>query len=113
MSGTPVPGVHWLELEFDGSVVSIKNVVIDFEDAFCDDYIIELGSSSEYKTVYEAKNDNKKRRRKEHHHVVDSFDINYISEGEKWKKIRVTFNKPATKWGISVWRLVFFGSINL
>ena len=119
MSGTPIPGPHFLSLSFPSKrITSIKSVTLDFETAHCDDYTVSLLSSSNPERtveIYSSLKSKTLKRLRSHQHVTDVFDVNWDGVADdivgSYDTIRIGFLKPATRWGISVWRVVAEGSV--
>eukprot|EP00929_Paragymnodinium_shiwhaense_P084389 TRINITY_DN45113_c0_g2_i1.p1 TRINITY_DN45113_c0_g2~~TRINITY_DN45113_c0_g2_i1.p1 ORF type:complete len:349 (+),score=75.12 TRINITY_DN45113_c0_g2_i1:99-1145(+) len=131
MNGTPLKGEHWLAIEMEEEGAHLTRVVIDFEDAHAAEYILETGDSlrgpwHELATIEEQSTGGrpvgfaqiwpgggpvKVQSRKQHvEHTLEK------PEESRWlarKYVRVRFTKPATAWGVSVWRLRMFGQMPL
>lgn len=104
MQGSPIPGEHYLHLFLTQKVI-INYVIIDFETAFSDHYkligcviadsCIILASSSSRKVLNTSKN-----------HIVHRIDVN---NDTPVISVKLTIEKPSTKWGTSIWRLQLHG----
>ena len=79
MHGKQIPGEHWIQLEFQDTEVVVDRIVLDWETAYADEYILE--GSSEPITNDKAKDQTKVwtlfdgRRKK-----ADAADMRSVSE---------------------------------
>jgi hypothetical protein len=112
MSGRPITGTHWLVIDLE-QPVRVTKVWIDYEQAHCSDYKLECRSdlSEEWR-----RNDVGKKIdvQKFQHSGTDTHVINNVVLDEKMSRsscryLRLFMNRPASKWGISVWEMQVWG----
>lgn len=126
MQGVPIPGEHWVRLDFRKNVKEIKSIVLDWETAFANEYVIEVSDSEGgWATLYShgltpkegpapkyvglvcgvAKRDAVTTKK----HVVDT--VNCQRSGNKRSSIPSLRIKmiPGTNWGVSLWEVDVLG----
>ena len=126
MQGVPIPGEHWVQLDFRKTVKEINSIVLDWETAFANKYAIEVSDSEGgWSTLYSrgftpkespapkyvglvcgnARRDAATRKK----HVV--VTINCQRSGDKRSSISSFRVKmiPGTKWGVSLWEVDVLG----
>ena len=145
MGGTAIKGQHWIQLDFPSAVI-IYRVVLDWEAAYCDDYILEaMGSdagdfdadkkevSSSWRMLYDWSNSFQRDLRivsklgqspgvktKTPLHVLhaigplreqDGSESNQKGTGTApLRSLRMTMRRPASGWGVSLWRFEVYGT---
>jgi len=115
MSGTPLSGEHWLEVDLKKARRQLTRIVLDFETAHAKDYVLETSSTHggpwhvlarvlESRAAEGAYTLNVRKR---HQHVVHTLEGRSSWHASRF--VRARFQKPASWWGISVWRFRMFG----
>ena len=102
MNGTPIAGQHWVSSDLGGRHVA-TSVVLDWETACADDYAIQALEGSAWVTL-ETERDSRKKSKQ---HVVDTLSV--TSGGLEASQFRVLIRRPATHWGVSLWRFEVWG----
>ena len=46
MHGKRIPGEHWIQLEFEDTEVVADRIILDWETAYADEYVLEASSTS-------------------------------------------------------------------
>ena len=117
MSGTPVPGPHWLQFDLQHSAVTISRVIIDYEVALSVDYYVSVwcDASHMWVTVFDSKDKrdshNINSNVKSKQHIIHDIRINYNEKTDcrLFSKIRLDIRRPATRFGTSVWHFDALG----
>lgn len=122
MSGTPIPGKHWVEIDL-GRPCLVNHVVVDWETAYCEAYHLQgrltddehdpfhdmpaTDHNGKVSPVESRRDPNPPKK-----HVIDSFDVEDLGEGHDNRLVRhvcLRCDRPATQWGVSIWRLELYG----
>jgi hypothetical protein len=116
MSGTPIPGQHWLQLDLSHPANSLTRVLIDYEVALSNDYYIETHcvSTGSWQTVHDTKVTSPKQTKKKKQdkvHYIHDISIK-DSSCKLFDKVKLSIRSPATRFGVSVWRLEAHGSFS-
>ena len=118
MSGKPIPGQHWVAIDLQ-QVVVVDRIVIDWETAYCEDYILECRTDEhmDWTPLDPYKTASNTYARAEKQHIVQSITFDPKNEENreeqmKCQHIRLLMNKPATAWGVSIWELQVWGPSN-
>jgi hypothetical protein len=117
MTGAPLPGQHWLQLDLPRPAAHLSRVLIDFEVAYCTDYSLQVFCSSTHNwlTVHDTKSTDAKSNMKQKNvnkmHIFHDITIrgDVMKKCESFDKIKFIMRKPATRFGTSVWRLEVYG----
>lgn len=122
-----IPGVHWIELDLSIPAFNISKAVIDYESAYSNDYFIEVYCQNRpsWASVYKSKGGKRKVKSSKQHvihevsivaHQTPCFPGMTENELDRMKpqitKIRLTINKPAERWGTSVWSFLVWGYVS-
>jgi hypothetical protein len=105
MNGTPIPGEHWVSIDLGGPHLAVS-FVLDWETACADDYAVQAlrgGAWVTLPTVLDA-------RTKSTQHVVDTLSVRVGRPALEAQQFRVLIRRPATRWGVSLWRFEIWGS---
>ena len=113
MSGRPIKGSHWVSINLK-QVVNVAKIVIDYEQAYCSDYTLECRveefdpwkSIDQNKVLKELRSGEGTNTHVIHEVVLKSGESNNKIQ---CKYVRLFMNKPATKWGVSVWEVQVWG----
>ena len=118
MSGTPIPGTHFIELKFSTNVRFVESITIDWETAYANDYVLEVvpsgdtdaGESDNWSTLFDAesKSDSISISKSKQHIVHDISIKQEFPNGIA--KLRLFIRRGATEWGSSVWRFKAIGN---
>lgn len=105
MSGTPIPGEHWVQVDLERAS-DVDRVVLVFETAFSKRYTIQarLYEDSGWATV--GTSDNAVNVRRSAQQVVHDVAV---MRGVRTRYVRVILHEPATQWGVSLWRVECWG----
>ena len=112
MSGTPIPGEHWLLYEFPESsrVAYVDVVKVKWEKADCKEWVIEyLGGEGRWETLYESREGKHVRTTLKDTVLVDEVQLEGRVDTKGTKGIRLRIIRPATRWGTSVWNWELWG----
>lgn len=113
MGGTPIRGQHWLEIDLqeDRTSSSITRILIDWEDAFSDRWVVlgkQFSAEESWTTIAESRQMKVKSRSK--HHVIQEVVLDSrLQHNKKIRFVRLLIHSPSTKWGSSVWRFQVWG----
>ena len=113
MNGTPIPGSHWIQIDLENDSIQagqLTSARIDWETANADDYHIECASSASgpyTRIIFDRKNRVAANGGK---HILDDLDLKGTAQGDtNCRYVRLFIERPATKWGASVYELKIFG----
>jgi hypothetical protein len=106
MSGTPIPGAHFLEVDL-GAAADIARVVIIWETALATKYRVRGRQTPNGGWADLALGADAVEPRRDAQHVVHVLEA---AEGSRARIVRLVIDEPATKWGASVWRLEVWGT---
>lgn len=116
MTGRPIPGEHWVRLEWPRMVQSLESVVIDYEVAKCDDYRLVLKStiSGEEITLFEARTKVHEVRTVGKQHILHTIAVSYERKEEDpaYDALELLLLRPGTQWGVSIWELQVTGQLS-
>ena len=104
MSGTPIAGPHWLSMEL-AARCSVREVVLDWETACADDYDLQFWTAGRWESLDTAP----RRRSTRHQHVVDRLSLRRPRRHDSAVAYRLYIRRPATAWGVSLWRFELWG----
>ena len=104
MNGTPIPGEHWVSIDLGGPHL-VVSFVLDWETACADDYAVQALRDGAWVTLPTALD----ARTKSKQHVVDTLSVRVGRPALKARHFRVLIRRPATRWGVSLWRLEIWG----
>ena len=136
LSGTPLPGAQWISVALAAGCVA-SQVLLDWETARADDYELqvrdaaatdgsegstELAEGSVWRLLWKAASD-VRRRTTSDKHVIDVLNVPHpVHERGGGKtpsaqqpstpqqlEYRLHIRRPATKWGVSLWRFELWG----
>jgi len=118
MSGRPIPGEHWIRLDFATAVHTIEKIVIDFEIAWAEDWALEYGdvNSEKFTLLYDNiadgnMNGNSREETVNGKHHVTTVNLSPGAEKyEPFTSLRMIIRRPKTQWGTSIWRMKIFGN---
>ena len=104
MNGTPISGEHWVSVDLGGPHLAVS-FVLDWETACADDYAVQAlrdGTWVTLPTTLDA-------RTKSTQHVVDTLSVRVGRPALEARQFRVLIRRPATRWGVSLWRFEIWG----
>ena len=104
MNGTPISGEHWVSVDLGGPHLAVS-FVLDWETACADDYAVQAlrdGTWVTLPTTLDA-------RTKSTQHVVDTLSVRVGRPALEAGQFRVLIRRPATRWGVSLWRFEIWG----
>jgi hypothetical protein len=104
MSGTPIPGEHWLEVDL-GEPAQLGALLLDWESAFATRWTLQarLRAADEWRVVATGAEALETRRFDQH--VVQELELAPASAAEAARFVRLVIHEPATRWGASLWRM--------
>jgi hypothetical protein len=109
MSGRPILGEHWVEIDLQRNCI-INSFIIDWEDGYSDSWVIEGRKFEDDDGFILAISRKAKITSTSLHHIVHEVEATqYDHEFSSVRYIRLTIRKPATKWGVSIWRFQVWG----
>ena len=121
MSGTPLRGKHWLEIDLERPCI-ITSTLIDFEVAYSRDWSIQgkVDSSSDaWVDLITSKSPSLQQRKvklENYEHVIQFVNITFqghghagISQEGAVRFVRLLIHSPSTRWGTSIWRWQIYG----
>ena len=119
MSGRPISGSHWVEIDLMQSV-TVTKIVIDYEQAYCNNYEINCKKDIDSKWERIFTNHRKRMSSGKHlietrngkgtnTHVIHDIDLNYPTYAYDCQYIQLFMKKPASNWGVSIWEIEIFG----
>lgn len=132
MHGTNIPGQHWLMIDF-GRQITVDKIVIDWEAAYSDDYVVQAsynpimtkqsvdGNDDEIFVLYDSKDADQRRtllsvektgqspgvKTKAPLHVIHT--LYPLNCPHPLRYLRLHILKSAMGWGVSVWQLDVYG----
>ena len=113
--GEPILGQHWVEIDLQRPQgCSISRGVLDWETAFASAYRlegldIEQGRWASLMPMFDDLPSSKVVVRKSKQHIVHDLKVEVQTPVSK---VRVLITKPATRWGVSLWRFQVYGTCN-
>ncbi len=120
MSGRPIPGQHYIRIDFGKGIKRVERVVLDYEVAYCGDYyfVLESERHDRTKVVYDATTPNSygtvtitndvKNKSIEHSIKLNGLVLEEDEE-EEYEIITIHLRKPGTQWGTSLWEVQVWG----
>jgi len=116
MSGTPIPGEHWLEVDL-GAPAQLTGALLDWETAYATRWTLmaRLNEADPWRAVATGAEAAETRRAEQH--VVQELSIAEAGTGGAGaatgasaaalaaRFVRLVIHEPATRWGASLWRL--------
>lgn len=123
MSGTPLPGPHWVEVDLGGPA-HLTSILLDWEDAHATDWTLSGkagGAGEEGDWVELARGPAVPVRHVAKWHVLQEVPLPPRDgggggggrDGGAIRTVRLTIHSPATQWGASLWRLQVWGHWSL
>ena len=128
MSGTPIPGPHWLEVDL-GAPAQVTDALLDWETAFATHWTLltRLREGDEWRSLATGAEAAETRRTEQH--VVQELALAPApapaeEDGRARaggaggaggpgpglaRFVRLLIHEPATRWGASLWRLQLKG----
>ncbi len=105
MSGTPLPGEHWVQVDLERAA-DVDRVVLVFETAFSKRYSIQarLYEDAGWATIGTAE-----RAATTHRSAQQVVHDVAVARGVRARYVRVVLHEPATQWGVSLWRVECWG----
>ena len=115
MNGRPIPGAQWVAIELAAGCVA-SEAKLDWESAHADDYDLQVArvGDNRWETLETRRNRSTSKQ-----HVVDTLRIvsssrnaeqaRMISASAALWEYRVLIRRPATQWGVSLWRVELWG----
>ena len=126
MSGTPIPGEHFVMLHFARPVETLDKITLDWETAMATEFVVEVANGNSWSTLYS--NDGfygettyhmsphfrctaSRRPNPPKQHVIDDITCSKIIPGDKSEQVNKLRVKmvSGTKWGVSLWEVDVFG----
>ena len=112
MSGTPIPGSHWVAIELAASCVA-HEARLDWETACADAFDLQVAiAPGQWETLQVIG----RNRTVGNQHIKDSLLLSSARAVELQKRshqvpleYRVFIREPATQWGVSLWRFELWG----
>ena len=123
MKGEAIPGSHWVEVDLqrsEGCVIS--RAVVDWETAFAKAYHLQGWSRDAGKWVvlasFQDLPPSAVTTSKTKQHVVHKFKVATVEpalepSSHLVTKVRLAIDKPATQWGVSIWRFQAYGMCDI
>jgi allantoicase len=111
LTGVPIPGEHWVEVDL-GRPSYMSRFIIDWETGFSQDYAVfgRLNSDSEHQLVQLADSKQAKVIGSRKQHLIHEIAISSGAvRSRQYQHIRLLIRKPATQWGVSIWRFQVYG----
>jgi hypothetical protein len=119
MYGTPLKGPQWVAIELAQRCVP-ERVILDWETSYADDYEfqvrIAIGTGDTWAPV---KTKRSSRDKSQKQHIVDVLSVDdaaqaqlratSAAEPQLTHEFRVYIQRPATQWGVSLWRFELWG----
>ena len=111
MNGTPLPGAQWVAVELEAGCVA-RAAVLDWETAHADDYELQERIAGLSALRWQTLEATRVSRNSSHQHVVDKLQVLHHDREARnavGHEYRVYIRKPATQWGVSLWRFELWG----
>ena len=127
MHGTAIGGQHWVKVQL-AALSTVLRVRLDWESAFCDDYVLEatenVKGTDAWFPLFDTRNTATLSRRTKREwgqspgveskvslHIVHDLDTrpNNSGRAEPIRWVRLTMRKPAMGWGVSLWQISLWG----
>jgi len=110
MTGSPIPGSHFLEVDL-GRKSLITKIVLDWESAYCEQYSLiahnGISKSSNMHRLAEGRDASKSFPKDKH--IVHEFRFSPTNDPGRFRYVRLVMHKPATKWAPSLWHFGVYG----
>ena len=100
-----------------GQPCVVSRIVLDWETARADDYVVQQlrrdagdrsGASADVGDWVDVPTKRTSRDRSAKH-VVDTLELSPNAQRSTASEYRVLIHKPATNWGVSLWRFELWG----
>ena len=106
MSGTPIPGEHWVEIDLE-HIASLSRVVLDWETAHATAWTIRarLYEDSSWATLAVGTESSSVSSSLPQHVIQQVL----LPPGARARYIKLLIHSPATRWGSSLWRFQVWG----
>ena len=104
MNGTPISGEHWVSVDLGGPHLAVS-FVLDWETACADDYAVQALRDGTWVTLPTTL----AARTKSTQHVVDTLSVRVGRPALEAGQFRVLIRRPATRWGVALWRFEIWG----
>jgi hypothetical protein len=132
MGGTAIKGSHWVVMHFNNQIgpVIAESIIIDWETAYADDYLIQVPDSNsnansnangiDWRTIFDGSDPAHAGRRSSISsgkspgrgaeafplHIVHTIDLTGDDgNGVEMSHMRLFIRKGAKPWGVSIWQL--------
>ena len=113
MTGDPIPGSHFLEVDL-GIESLITKIVLDWESAYCEHYslVAHNGISKKSDMHRLAEGNDASRSFPRDKHIVHEFRFSPTNAPERFRYVRLVMHKPTTRWAPSLWNFAVHGLPN-
>lgn len=105
MSGTPLPGEHWVEIDLEHIASKLTRVVLDWEDAYSSEWTLRARLYEDAGWATLAVASDARQLHVTEKHVVQEVTLPASSA----RYVRLIIHKPSTRWGSSLWRFQIWG----
>lgn len=111
MSGSPIPGPHWLEMELQltSGGARVERVVLDWEDAYSTQWTLQGRLSKEAQWEDMAQGSDHPLGARSKWHVLQEVRLSPPSTATPVRYLRLLIHGPSTQWGSSLWRFQVWG----
>lgn len=113
MSGTPLPGEHWVEIDL-GAVFELTRFIVVWEKAYAAKYVVRGRLFSDGAWADFAAGRDAASPHSDETHIVHVLDATRTQCGAascvvRARFVRLVIAEPATVWGASLWRWEVWG----
>jgi hypothetical protein len=110
MTGSPIPGSHFLEVDLGRESLMTK-IVLDWESAYCEHYslIAHNGISKSSNMHRLAVGEDASKSYPKDKHIVHEFRFSPTNDPGRFRYVRLVMHKPSTKWAPSLWHFEVYG----
>ena len=115
MSGTPIPGEHFLEIDLQ-RLCTITKILLDWEDAFSDKYSVvahngvDAAGADAPRTKLATFRDARSFKGAQPKHILHEILVGHRQPiSVQYRFVRLVIHGSATRWGPSLWRFHVYG----
>lgn len=105
MSGTPLPGEHWVEIDLEHIALKLTRVVLDWESAYSSEWTLRARLYEDAGWATLAVGSDARQMSTTDKHIVQEVSLPASSA----RYVRLIIHKPSTRWGSSLWRFQVWG----
>jgi peptidyl-prolyl cis-trans isomerase A (cyclophilin A) len=112
MNGTPIPGKHWIQIDLLAEALmpaDLTSVRVDWETAFAEAYSFECAPSPNGPYTRREEESRTRVSPVPKGHVIDEVHFKATDGEAGCRYVRLFIEKPATRWGASVYELKIYG----